>query len=133
MCQEILSNIFFDLLLTEEKSKRHYLLIKDFNTFMYDYALYHGKHFCYCLQVFSTEEILKHHINDCFKINGEQMIQMMSKEDSNVKFKKYEKISPWFIQILEVFRSQKTMKSKIQMNLKQTNIKNMLLAFMAMN
>ena len=72
MCQEILSNIFFDLLLTEEKNKRHYLLIKDFNTFMYDYALYHGKHFCYCLQVFSTEEILKHHINDCFKINGKQ-------------------------------------------------------------
>ena len=86
MCQEILSNIFFDLLLTEEKNKRHYLLIKDFNTFMYDYALHHGKHFC-CLQVFSTEEILKHHINDCFKINGKQMIQM-SQEDSNVKFKK---------------------------------------------
>ena len=56
---------------------------------MYDYTLHGGrKHFYrYCLQAFSTEEILKHHINDCFKINGKQMIQM-SQEDSNVKFKK---------------------------------------------
>ena len=40
---------------------------------MYDYTLHGGrKHFYrYCLQAFSTEEILKH-INDCFKINGKQ-------------------------------------------------------------
>ena len=24
----------------------------------------------YCLHAFSTEEILKHHIKECFKING---------------------------------------------------------------
>ena len=36
------------------------------------------KHFCrYCLQAFSTEEILKHHIRDCFKINGKQKIIML--------------------------------------------------------
>ena len=58
-------------LLIGEKGKRHYVLIKDFNAFMYDHTLHRGrKHFCcYCLQSFSTEEILKHHIKDCFKIN----------------------------------------------------------------
>ena len=36
--------------------------------------------FCrYCLQALSTEEILKRHIKDCFKINEKQRI-MMSKE-----------------------------------------------------
>ena len=40
----------FDLLLIGEEGKRHYVLIKDFSTFMYDHALHHGKKdFCrYC-------------------------------------------------------------------------------------
>ena len=43
---------------------------------MYDHTLHRGrKHFFpYCLQAFSTEEILKRHIKDCFKINGKQRI-----------------------------------------------------------
>ena len=55
-----------DLLLTGEEGKRHYVLIKDFNTFMYDHTLHHRrKHFCSSyLQAFSTEEILKRHIED---------------------------------------------------------------------
>ena len=33
-----------DLLLMEEKNKKHYvLIIKDFNTFMYDHTLHLGK------------------------------------------------------------------------------------------
>ena len=32
-----------DLLLIGEESKRHYVLIKDFNTFMYDNTLIRGK------------------------------------------------------------------------------------------
>ena len=45
------------------------------------------KHFCcYCLQNFSTEEILTSHINDCFKINGKQAIHM-PKEGEYFKFK----------------------------------------------
>ena len=45
------------------------------------------KHFCrYCLQTFSTEEILKCHIKDCFKINGKQRIIMLKKVDY-AKFK----------------------------------------------
>ena len=36
----------------EEKGKRHYVLTKDFNTFMYDHSLYRGrKHFCCCLKL----------------------------------------------------------------------------------
>ena len=47
-----------DLLLVGEEGKRHYVLIKDFNSFMYDHTLNHGrKHFCcYCLQAFSTKQ-----------------------------------------------------------------------------
>ena len=70
-----------DLLLTREEGKRHYVLIKYFNTFRYDHTLHRGnKHFCrYCLQAFSTKEILKHHIKDCFKINIKQRIKMPKK------------------------------------------------------
>ena len=50
-----------------------------------------GKYFCcYCLQAFSTEEILKSHTKDCFKINGEQRIQM-PKKGEYVKFKNFER------------------------------------------
>ena len=70
-----------DLVLIGEEGKRHYVLIKEFNTFMYDHTLDHGKkHFCrYCLQAFSTEEILRRHIKDCYKINGKQRIIMPKK------------------------------------------------------
>ena len=46
-----------DLLLIGEESKRHYVVIKDFNTFMYNYTLHRGrKHFCYyCLQAFKQQ------------------------------------------------------------------------------
>ena len=52
--------------------KKHYVLIKDFNRFMYDDSLHpERKHFfSYCLHAFITEESLKCHIKDCFKING---------------------------------------------------------------
>ena len=37
---------------------------------MYDHTLHHAKkYFCrYCLQAFSTKEILKRHIKDCYKV-----------------------------------------------------------------
>ena len=79
-------------LLIGEERKRQYVLIKDFNTFMYDRALHYGKqHFCrYCLQAFSTEEILICHIKDCFKTNEKQRI-IMTKIGEYVKFKNYER------------------------------------------
>ena len=81
-----------DFLVTGEEGKRHYVVIKDFNTFMYDHSLHcEKKHFCrYCLQDFSTEGISKRHIKDCFKINGKQRI-IMPKKGENFKIKNYEK------------------------------------------
>ena len=58
---------------------------------MYDHTLHRGekKHFCrYCLQAFSTEEILKRQIKDCFKINGKKMI-IMPKKGVYVEFRNY--------------------------------------------
>ena len=47
-----------DLLLIQEEGKRDYDLIKDFNTFMYDHALHHGrKHFL--LLLFTSFEYRK--------------------------------------------------------------------------
>ena len=74
---------------------------------MYGNTLYHEKeHFCrYCLQAFSTQEILKRHIKDCFKINGKQRI-IMPKRGGFVKLKNYERKikSPFIIYaILKVF------------------------------
>ena len=89
-----------------------------------------GSFFCrYCLQAFREEEILKPRINDCFKINGRQMIQIF-KEGEYVKFKIYEgKIKSPFM-IYADFESVWSQKSKTQMNLILTNIKNMMLAVM---
>ena len=74
-----------------EEGKRHYVLIKDFNPFMLDHTLHPGrKHFRYCLQAFSTEEILKRDMKDCLKINGKERI-IMPKKSEYVKFKNYER------------------------------------------
>ena len=85
-----------DLSLIGEGEKKHYVLIKDFNTFMYDYTLLRGKkHFCcYCLQAFRTSEKLKCCIKDCFKINGKQTIKMPKKGEyiKTEKFWKKNKI-----------------------------------------
>ena len=59
---------------------------------MYDHSLHRErKHFFrYCLHAFITEEILKRHIKDCFKINGKQRI-IMSKKGEFVKFKNFDR------------------------------------------
>ena len=75
-----------------EEGEKHYVLIKDFNKFMYDHSLNcRRKHFCrYCLHAFITEEILKHHIKNCFKINGKQKIKM-PEIGEYVKFQNFER------------------------------------------
>ena len=59
---------------------------------MYDHLLHSGrKHFCrYCLHAFITEEILKRHIKDCFKINDKQK-NIMPKKGEYVKFKNFKR------------------------------------------
>ena len=103
---------------------------------MSDHILHRRKKkFCrYCLQAFSTKEILKPRINDCFKINGKQMIQV-AKKGEYVKIKNYErKIKSPFI-IYADFKSilVPVMKGKIQINLIQANIKNISHAVIAKN
>ena len=51
--------------------------------FLCSYHLHQGrKHFCcYFLHGFITEEILKRHIKDCFKINAKQTIKMPKKDE----------------------------------------------------
>ena len=70
-----------DLSSIREEGKRQYLLIKDSNTLMYDHTLNrerkHSGH--YCLEVFSSEKILKFYIENHFKINGKQRIKMPEK------------------------------------------------------
>ena len=70
-----------NLLLIAEDEKRHYVLIKDFNRFMYNKTKHqHRKHFCmYCLQCFSSEEVLNNHKTNCIVINGKQAIKMPEK------------------------------------------------------
>ena len=67
-----------DLLLIGEESKKHYVLIKDFNTFKFHHTLYRRRNYfcCYCLQAFSIAETLKDHVNDYFKINGKKIIKI---------------------------------------------------------
>ena len=50
----------------------HYVLIKNFNTFMYIHTLHRGRKHFYR----HTPEILKSLVNDCFKINGKQVIKI---------------------------------------------------------
>ena len=59
-----------NLLLIRDEGNINYVLIKDFNTSMYDHSLHCGrKHFCrYCFNAFITEETLKRHIKIAFKL-----------------------------------------------------------------
>ena len=63
-----------NLLLVTKDEKKHYVLIKDFNVFIYNQSKHkERKHFCmYCLQCFSSERILANHVNNWLTINGAQ-------------------------------------------------------------
>ena len=81
-----------NLLLTTENENQHYVLIKDFNQFMYNQTKHkERKHFCYhCLQCSSSQDILNKHETDCLVINGTQAIKMLPK-GSTIKFENYHK------------------------------------------
>ena len=84
-----------NLPLITQGEKQHYVLNKDFNKMIYNKTKHqHRKYFCmYCLQCFSTDEILTKHKNNCMVINGEQAIRM-PKECSMVQFQNYHKQMP---------------------------------------
>ena len=84
-----------NLLLITKDEKKHYVLIKDFNAFMYNQSKHkERKNFCmYCLQCFSSEKILANHVNNCLTINGAQAINM-PKQGENIKFNNFHKQLP---------------------------------------
>ena len=84
-----------ELLLITEGENKHYVLIKDFNKFMFSQTKHeHKKHFCmYCLQCFSREDVLTEHKNNCISINGKQAIKMPEKGEQ-VFFKNHQKQLP---------------------------------------
>ena len=85
-----------NLLLITENDNRHYVLIKDFNRFMFNQTKYEGKkHFCmHCLQCFSSEQLLSNHKNNCIEINGAQAVKMPDKDKNILKFNNFNKEEP---------------------------------------
>ena len=76
-----------NLLLITKDEKKHYVLIKDFNAFMYNQSKHkERKHFCMdCLQCFSSIKILDAQRKDCIVINGKQAIKMPNEDDAHRK------------------------------------------------
>ena len=85
-----------NLLLSESDGNKHYVLIKDFNAFMCNQSKHkERKHFCmYCLQCFSSKEVLDAHRKDCIVINGKQAIKMPNKDENEVEFVNHRKQIP---------------------------------------
>ena len=85
-----------NLLLITKDEKKHYVLIKDFNAFMYNQSKHkERKHFCmYCLQCFSSERVLANHVNNCLTINGAQAINMPKQGENIPKFNNFHKQLP---------------------------------------
>ena len=85
-----------NLLLITKDEKKHYVLIKDFNAFMYNQSKHkEKKHFCmFCLQCFSSESVLFKHAHNCLTINGSQAINMPKQGDNILKFNNFHKQLP---------------------------------------
>ncbi|XP_068709676.1 uncharacterized protein [Montipora foliosa] len=85
-----------NLLLITENENKHYVLIKDFDKFMYDQTKHkERKHFCmHCLQCFSSERVLTDHKENCIQVNGTQVIKMPTKDDNILKFNNFHKQLP---------------------------------------
>ena len=85
-----------NLLLITNEDKEHYVLVKDFNRFMYNSSKHkESKHFCmYCLQCLSSEVILDKYIKNCLMINGAQSINMPDEGENILKFDNYHKQIP---------------------------------------
>ena len=85
-----------NLLLITKDEKKPYVLIKDFNEFMYNQSKHkERKHFfMYCPQCFSSERVLANHVNNCLTINGAQAINMPKQGESILKFNNFHKQLP---------------------------------------
>ena len=82
-----------ELLLITENENKHYVLIKDFNRFMFHKTKHeHRKHFCvHCLQCFSSEIVLNNHKDNCIVVNGTQAVKMPEKGKNILQFDNFHK------------------------------------------
>ena len=85
-----------NLLLSDSDGKKHYVLIKDFNSFMFKQTKHKSKkNLCMnCLQCFSSKEVLDAHRKDCIVINGKQAIKMPNEDENGVEFINHRKQIP---------------------------------------
>ena len=98
----------FDLLLIEEEGKTHYVLIKDFNTYMSDLTLHRAENIFTVIiyKLLEKQKKLKCHFKGYFKINTKQNIKIPQKVnmlDSKI-MKKNNKVS-----IYDLCRFQSTL------------------------
>ena len=82
-----------NLLLITKDNNKHYILIEDFNKFMYNQTKHkERKHFCmHCLQCFSSERVLTNHKENCIQVNGTQAVKMPDKNNNILKFVNFHK------------------------------------------
>ena len=82
-----------ELLLITKDENKHYVLIKEFNKFMYNQTKHHDrKYFCmHCLQCFSSERVLNDHNGNCIQVNGTQAVKMPTKDNNILKFNNFHK------------------------------------------
>ena len=82
-----------NLLFITKYEKKHHILIKDFNKFMYNQSKHkERKHFCmYHLQCFKSESILTKHVDNCLTINGKLAINMPEEGENILKFNNFHK------------------------------------------
>ena len=85
-----------NLLLITENENKHYALIKDFNSFMFNKTKHkERKHFCMnCLQCFSSERVLTDHKDNCITVNGTQAVKMPDKNNNILKYNNFHKQQP---------------------------------------
>ena len=111
-----------NLLLITKYEKKHYVLIKDFNAFMYNQSKHkERKRFCmYCLQCicFSSERILANHVNNCLTINGAQAVNMPKHGENILKFNNFHKQLPVpffiYMPILSLSRKRYKVANKVK-------------------
>ena len=82
-----------ELLLISKDENTYYVLIKDFNKFMFNQTKHKNKkHFCmYCLQCFSSDRVLNEHKDNCIQVNGTQAVKMPDKDNNILKFNNFHK------------------------------------------
>ena len=81
--QKFENSIDFLLLINDDKS--HYVYIKDFDRFMFHKTKNKNKKW-FCLQCFSSQNVLIKHKENCLSINSKQSVKL---EKGIIKFENY--------------------------------------------